>query len=186
MSTPLPTPPDWAGLAAAELDRLNGKPHTGKMRATVLALVDVRLAGLPEERVWDRSLYPDACSRTIYQQKWKHQPLFASVLTNVEALARNYQDTRTLRALQSAAERLALASPVAVGRLIALMQDPESAIVLRAALGILDRAGVETAQKASSEISGKGGDAFEIVVRYEDEAGDFAAAPVALAGTGDA
>lgn len=168
MTTPTATPPDWITVAAAELDRLNGKPHTGKMRATVLALVDVRLAGLPEERVWDRSLYPDVCSRTIYQQKWKHQPLFASVLTNVEALARNYQDTRTLRALQSAAERLALASPVAVGRLIALMQDPESGIVLRAALGILDRAGVETAQKGSNEQSGAVNLVVEYVNRRED------------------
>lgn len=147
--------PDWAATAAAELDRLNGQPHAGKMRATVLALVDTRLAGEPEERVWDRALYPNACSRSVYQKKWKFNPLFASVLANVEALARNFQDTRTLRALNSAAERLALAAPVAVGRLIALMQDPESAIVLRAALGILDRAGVETAQKGSTNLSGE-------------------------------
>ena len=178
--------PDWAGLAAAELERLDGNAHSGKQRATVLALVTARIAGQPEASIWDRATHPDVCSKTVYQNKWKKQPLFADVLTNVERLARTYQDTRTLRALQSAAERLALAAPVAVGRLIALMQGSEDAIVLRAALGILDRAGVETAQKGSNEITGKGGDAFEIVVRYEDEVGDFAAAPVALAGTGDA
>lgn len=169
---PSTAPPDWATTAAAELDRLSDQQHAGKMRATILALVDTRLAGEPEERVWEKALYPNACSRSVYQKKWKINPLFASVLTNVEALARNFQDTRTLRALNSAAERLALAAPVAVGRLIALMQDPESAIVLRAALGILDRAGVETAQKGTTEMQGKDGGAVNLVVEYVNKRAD--------------
>lgn len=166
--SPNPAPPDWATTAAAELDRLSDQQHAGKMRATILALVDTRLAGEPEERCWDKALYPNACSRSVYHKKWKINPLFASVLTNVESLARNYQDTRTLRALNSAAERLALAAPVAVGRLIALMQDPESAIVLRAALGILDRAGVETAQKGTTEMQGKDGSPLTIKLQWGD------------------
>lgn len=140
------TAPDWLPAALAELDRFS-EPHLSKKRATVLALVDARLAGRPEESVWNRAEYPDVCSREIFQGKWKKDPTFSSVLANVDALARGWKDGAKLRAINTAAERLALASPVAVGRVVALMSSQDEAIVLRAALGILDRAGVETAQK---------------------------------------
>ena len=62
------------------------------------------------------------------------------------------------------AKRLALASPVAVGKLITLLNSPDENIVYRAATGILDRAGVETAVKASTEVSGPDGDALRVIV----------------------
>lgn len=136
---------DWIGVAAAALDRFDGL-HARKKRDTVIALVDARLAGRSEESVWDR---PETCSRAIYHGKWKHDLLFAAVLDEVSRIAQTWHDTRALRALQSAAERMALASPVAAARLITLMNNDEAAIVLRAATAILDRAGMETAQKGN-------------------------------------
>ena len=176
--------PDWLIAAGAQLDRLD-QPHREKKRATVLALVDARLAGRSEETVWEPRR-PDTCSRAIYHAKWRNDPVFAEVLEQVTTLARGWQDGRALRALRQAAERMALAAPIAVGVAVAELKADDPAIRLRAAFGILDRAGMETATKASAEVSGKGGEAFEIVVRYEDEAGDFAAQTVTLAGASDA
>jgi hypothetical protein len=143
----------WVEVAAAALDRLDGQ-HKRKKRDTVIALVDARLAGRSEETVWD---LPQACSRTIYHTKWKHDTVFASVLADVSAIADRWHDTRSLRALQSAAERMALASPVAAARLIALMNNDEAGIVLRAATAILDRAGMETASKGRIGLTGADG-----------------------------
>lgn len=138
---------DWADVAADELDRFQGD-HVNKKRSTVIALVDARMAGKPEETVWN---LPATCSRNTWHTKWKHDPLFQDVLANVERLARRWTDTRTIRALQEAAEKLMLASPAAAGKAIALMLSTDDAVALRAAFGVLDRAGVETAPKQHQE-----------------------------------
>lgn len=139
---------EWISAAATQLERLGGDRHYGKMRGTIIAIVGARLAGESEETVWEPRR-PDTCSRTIYQRKWKKQPLFADVLKQVEGLAREYQDGRSLRAKQQAAERLALAAPIAVATAIREMQSEDPAVRLRAAFGILDRAGIETAPKGT-------------------------------------
>lgn len=149
---------NWVEAAAAALDRLEN-PHRSKKRATVIALVDARIAGRSEETVWDR---PDTCSRNIYHSKWKHEGTFAEVLAEVSSIAQRWQDTRSLRALQSAAERMALAAPVAAGKLVQLMNSDEAAIVLRAATAILDRAGMETASKGRTEVTGVDGGAIQV------------------------
>lgn len=140
----------WEQAAAAALARL-AEPHLAKKKATVIALVDARLTGVSEETVWRR---PDTCSRTIYHNKWKKEPVFASVLADVTKLAQEWRDGRATRALAEAAERLALASPLAVGKLIQKLNSQDEKIVLRAALGILDRAGMETAAKAQVGLGG--------------------------------
>lgn len=161
---------EWETLAASELDRLTN-PHAAKKRATVIALVDARIAGRPEETVWT---LPETCSRTVYHTKWKRDPVFAEVLEQVTAAARQWRDGTALRALAQAAERLALASPVAVARAIALLQSSDEQVVLRAAFGILDRAGVETAVKSRTELTGADGGPQEtrIEIVYADP--DFA------------
>ena len=133
----------WIVEARSELDRIEGQ-HAHKKRNTVIALVDARLAGASEESVFKR---PETCSRNTYHSKWKHDPTFGSVLERVERLARTWTDTRALRSLQDAAERMALASPAAVGVAIRLMSSQNEPVALRSAFGILDRAGVETAVK---------------------------------------
>lgn len=154
---------DWESQAAAELDRLIN-PHAAKKRATVIALVDARIAGRPEETVW---ALPDTCSRTVYQTKWKRDPVFSEVLERVTAAARTWRDGQGLRALAQAAERLALASPVAVARAIALLQSEDDRVVLSAAFGILDRAGVETAVKMKQDVAGRM--EIEYVNNWRDE-----------------
>ena len=155
---------EWEAIAAAELARLT-PPHDTKKRATIIALVDARLAGTSQDLIFDR---PECCSRAVYHGKWKKDPVFADVLKNVAELAINWKSEEDVCALREAARRLYLASPVAVSRMIdiittgqiefkdrngyvvrtAFAQMPE---VVRAAFGILDRAGVETAVKLKQE-----------------------------------
>lgn len=139
---------DWAEAVANELDRLRGLQHEHKRRNTILALVDARLAGRSEETVWGR---PETCNRSTWHNKWKHDGIMVDVLGNVERSARRWTDTRAARALASAAEKLALASPEAVVVAIQRMTSGDENVALRAAFGILDRAGVETAPKQAQE-----------------------------------
>ena len=108
---------EWLAEAAGLLDALE-PPHKEKKKATIIALVDARLAGRAVESVWE-----------------------------VTRLATGWEDGQSLRLLKKAAERLALASPAAVARVIEKLGSADEAIVLRAAFGILDRAGVDTAVK---------------------------------------
>lgn len=139
----------WLAAADYELARLVTLEHYHKRRNTVVALVDARLAGRPEEDVWRRS---DTCSRNTYHSKWKRQPLFVEVLASVEQIARTWTDSEELQALRSASRRLALASPAAASKAVEQLDDPDANVVLRAAFGILDRAGKETASKSSVEV----------------------------------
>lgn len=133
----------WKDLAQDELSRITGLHHQRK-RLTILALVEARLAGRAEESVWS---LPETCSRNTYHSKWKHDATFAAVLNNVTAMAISWQSGRRLTALQEAAEKLALAAPLAVIKLVALLEAPDAKTQRMAAVNILDRAGMETAQK---------------------------------------
>lgn len=140
---------DWMEAVGDALDGLSG-PHLQKKRNTILGLVDARLSGIPEERVFER---PDTCSRTIWHTKWKHNPDIAGRLERIYQAALRWQNERGLRALMQAQERLALASPIAVEKLIERLATSEDEnVTIRAAIAILDRAGVQTALKSSSEI----------------------------------
>jgi len=136
-------------IIAQQLDRLN--EYAGhdwrRMKTTIIALVDARLANETEESVWTR---PGTCNRKTYHTKWKKDPLFADVLAACTKAAHAHQDQRAARALATASERLALAAPAGVNRLISLLGSEDEAIILRAAVAILDRAGLETAPKSSA------------------------------------
>lgn len=138
---------EWLAEAQEALARLDGTAWAEKKKATIIALVDARLAGRPEESIWNR---PEVCARNTYHSKWKRDPLFAEVLAEVDRLAKAHRDGRALRALQQAAERLALASPVAVGKLVERLNSTDENIILRAAVAILDRADFSTAAKSSA------------------------------------
>ena len=136
---------EWVDVVQAAFGGLK-PPNVDKKKATIIALVDARLAGRPEESVWKQ---PGVCNRGTYHLKWKKQPDFADCLAEVTRVATTWRDSRALRALQEAAERLALAAPIAVAKATALLGSDDEQIRLRAAFGILDRAGVETASKGS-------------------------------------
>lgn len=142
---------EWVKAVEEAFDDLT-PPHLEKKKATIIALVDARLAGKPEESVWK---LPEVCNRGTYHLRWKHDPAFAACLEAVTRLARQWKDGRTVRALQEAAERLALAAPVAVGKVLGLLTSEDENVRLRAALAILDRAGVETATKAETHVEGQ-------------------------------
>ncbi len=140
----------WKKKAVAELARLNDERWADKMKTTIVALVDAHLAGISEETVWGR---PETCSRTVYHQKWKKQPLFAEVLAEVNGLARDWKDNESVYALEDAARALKLATPDAVKRLVAIMAQADDLTNSRlAAVAVLDRAGLETAAKSSSSV----------------------------------
>lgn len=162
----------WIAAANGELARLAGERHYHKMRNTILALVDARLAGRSEETVFGRA---DTCSRNTYHARWKRRALFAEVLASVEVIAREWRDTMELRALREAARLMALASPVAAGKAITQLSSGDGNLVLRAAFGILDRAGKETASKSSVSVDMVTADdlaeAREVARRYREERG---------------
>lgn len=135
---------EWLAEAAHVFDGLS-KQSREKKRATIIALVEARLAGRPEYTVWE---LPDTCVDTTYQY-WKSQPDFAYALGEAMRLALAWRDKEAMRALKKAAERLAMAAPVAVARVIERLGSQNEAIILRAAFGILDRAGVDTAVKGA-------------------------------------
>ena len=144
------TPQEWAAVPAIvdQLARLDDLRHGQAMKATILALVDARIAGRSEETIWS---LPETCNRATYHTKWKKRPVFADVLKAVTAAARHYKDTEAARAVAKAAERLALASPVAAARLAGLLQSDDETVVRLAAVSILDRAGLETASKTQQQ-----------------------------------
>lgn len=148
----------WIEAAATCMGRLQ-EPHLAKKRATIIALVDARLSGAPEESVWGR---PETCSRTVYHTKWKRDATFAGVLAEVTKLAQGWEDQRVTLALAGAAKALALASPQAVGSLVAKLTSVDETVVVRAAIAILDRAGMETAVKAQHELGGKANQPVEV------------------------
>lgn len=152
MSAPLDDTWQTADAIRTQLARLDADPsHADKKKATILAIVGARLEFRSEESVWDD---PRVCNRATYHSRWKKQPLFADVLKQVTQAAKAHRDSRAARSLAQAGERLALAANPAVGRLVQLLTSDDEGIILRAAVAILDRAGLETAQKATAATAG--------------------------------
>lgn len=152
MSAPADDTWTTADAIRAQLARLDDDgQHADKKKATILALVAARLEFRSEESVWSD---PKVCNRATYHTHWKKQPLFADVLRQVTQAAKAHRDSRAARSLAQAGERLALAANPAVGRLVSLLTSDDESIILRAAIAILDRAGLETAQKATTGSAG--------------------------------
>jgi hypothetical protein len=134
---------DWTQHAAEILNDLDGQ-HAEKKRATILALVTARLEQRTEESVWSD---PNVCSRKTYHTNWKKDQKFSAALADVTRFAQGWKNQKSARALRDAADRLAMLAGPAVTVLGRTLTSEDEAIALRAALAILDRAGIETAQK---------------------------------------
>lgn len=137
---------DWTEHAAAILGALE-PPHAAKKRATIIALVNARLEGKTEESVWKD---PSVCNRATYHNKWKKDRQFAEALRTVTEFAQGWKNQRSARALKEAADRLAMLAGPAVTVLGRSLTSSDEAIALRAAFGVLDRAGIETANKTET------------------------------------
>lgn len=147
-----PGAPEWS--AATEildaLDRLQA-PHKQKKITTILALVDARLAGRSEESVWKE---PGTVARTNYHAKWKKDALFADVLATVHRAALRQQNKRATDTILRAQHILMISSASAATTLVKAMTSTDEQIVIRAALAVLDRAGLETATKTETHAVG--------------------------------
>lgn len=137
----------WSAAIADELEKLNGTPDDPsyrasvivKKRATIIALIDARLAGRSEESVW---LRPDTCNRKIYHTKWKKDPLFAEVLERATAIAHRWKDEEGLRAMERAQKLLQLATPHAAATVVDQLKSADERVAQSAAFGILKGTGV--------------------------------------------
>lgn len=143
----------WLSVAQEELDKLRAA-HAGhrdlqKMVTTIIAIVDARLAGESETSVFKRK---DTCNQTTYYRKWKADEAFAACLTNLTELARKWKDEKALRAVNKAAETIAILSQPAAFKLGQLLKSADESIRARVALGIIDRAGATAAGREAREV----------------------------------
>lgn len=143
--------PWWLEMAIGELDRIQ-PPERNKKRFTVTRLIDARIAGESDASVFRQ---PGTVSRDTWYKKWSKDPIIASALETIEALVRPARDRAALAAMAGAAATMQLSSPAAVARAVELMQSKDDAVALKAAFGILDRAGMETAIKSSTALEGE-------------------------------
>lgn len=143
--------PWWLEMALSELDRIQGSERN-KKRYTVTRLIDARLAGESDASVFRQA---GTVSRDTWYKKWAKDPVIASALENIEMLVRPARDRAALAAMAGAAATMQLSSPSAVIRAVELMQSKDDAVALKAAFGLLDRAGMETAIKSSTALEGE-------------------------------
>lgn len=138
---------EWIEEAADLLGRITGRAAP-KKRATIVALVEARINNRPDATAFDRA---DTGHMITYHRQWKHEPVFRDVLAEVERLALHWRNLQQARYLAATAEKLAQLAPAAADVLAEAMKSPDFAIALRAAFGVLDRAGVATAVKQKHE-----------------------------------
>lgn len=155
--TALPALPDWMTWEVEEVLGKVRPPHVARKLRTVIELAQAQALDQPLAPVFGR---PETCSSTTWYGRyaggekrpgWREDPQIAEALRVCTERARRWENTRMARALAEAAERLAMASPAAVAVAIRAMGASDDNVKLRAAFGILDRAGVETAPKQQQE-----------------------------------
>lgn len=143
--------PWWLEMALDELSKIRGT-EKDKKRLTVIALIDARIGGESDASVFRKA---GTVSRDTWYKKWSKDPLITHVLETIENMVRPARDRAALAAMAGAAGTMQLSSPAAVARVIELMESKDDAVALKAAFGLLDRAGMETAVKSSTSIEGE-------------------------------
>lgn len=159
----------------AQLSRLPLSQAGITKRNTIIALIDARIAGRSEESVWSR---PDTCHRSTYHGKhagrgWKNDPLFADVLAQCWQIAAGHRERQKINAIALAADRLAMLAPAAVDRLAALLATTDENVAIKAIKETLDRAGMETASKSTTAVTGQSLEQWQ--AQAEDRRADAAA-----------
>lgn len=142
---------EWVEDVADALGRITG-PNAQRKRDTIVALVAARL-----EKRSDNWAFKNATPghKTTYHKTWKHDPEFAEVLAEVERLAVHWKSQIEARAMAEAASRLAMLAPVAVTVTAKALRSSDLNIALKAAFGIMDRAGL--GGKVTHEVTGPEG-----------------------------
>ncbi len=143
--------PEWIDDVAEQLDRIKGL-HAQRKRDTIVALVTARLEKRSDNWAFKQG---NTANRTTYHRSWKFDPEFADVLAEVERLAIHWRNQVEARALAEAASRLSMLAPVSVTVAAKALRSQDLNIALKAAFGIMDRAGLGV--KAQVEHTGPEG-----------------------------
>lgn len=138
---------EWIEEAADLLGRIKGRAAQ-KKRETIIALVDARINNRHDATAFEKA---GTGHQITYHRLWKHDPVFRDVLAEVERLASHWHNLQQARQLAVTAEKLAQLAPTAADVLAEAMRSPDMTIALKAALAVLDRAGVATAVKQRHE-----------------------------------
>lgn len=144
---------EWVEDVAEQLDRIKGHGAQRK-RDTIIALVDARLNQRTDATAFRQV---GTAHKITYHKSWKHDPTFVEVLAEVERLATHWRNMRQARHLAEAGDRLAQLTPSAVTVLAKAMKSDDLNVALKAAFGVLDRAGMQTAAKQQHEHTGPEG-----------------------------
>jgi len=134
---------EWVEDVTEQLERIRGR-DAQKKRDTIIALVDARLNQRTDATAFRQI---GTGHKITYHRSWKLDPLFAEVLSEVERLAIHWRSMQQAKYLQDTADRLAQLAPAAATVLAKAMKSEDLNIALKAAFGVLDRAGVATATK---------------------------------------
>lgn len=134
-------PNDWSRDALVSLKKIVGKRKEYK-RALILKVVRSRLSGIFLTKSLTSVEYEDY----FY---FRSDPLFVTVLNEVSQLATVTSDQFALDAITRTQRLLAVKSTKALETAVAVLASEDERVRLQAAFGLLDRAGVATAQKQS-------------------------------------
>jgi len=177
--------PDWISYEVHEaLAAIKGE-HVAKKETTILRLAHAVANKQPQASVWE---HPDTCTSNVWHGRggrpgWKHNPVIANAYRIAEARARWWKRVKMGQALEDASDDLVDLAPDAVRQLANVIRRGEMEFaragdvvvkqasvgeVIKASVDVLDRAGVETAQKGSNEQSGAVNLVVEYVNRRED------------------
>lgn len=138
---------EWIEEAAELLQQITGRAAQ-KKRATIIALVEARINNRPDATAFEKT---GTGHMITYHQRWKTDPTFSRVLAEVERLALHWHSLQQAKHLAATAEKLAQLAPVAADVLAEAMKSPDMVVALKAAFGVLDRAGIVTAVKQRHE-----------------------------------
>lgn len=115
---------------------------------TIIALAGARYKGETYASVWER---PDTCNINTYYQKWKRDPLFASVLDRVMDVIGSHSLREEVTSLAKARRMIVEAAPAAAEKHIELVKHPNPFVALQASGRILSM--VEKSEDQGPRIS---------------------------------
>lgn len=135
---------EWGALQALSFRGRNAD----KKRRAVIAYANGFLAG---QSITETFTADDApCNRETFH-RWKAKDAqFAQAIEQIQAEVQAVTDKEAIESIRRAASKLALIADEAVDRMHDLLYSSDQNVALKAAIAILDRAGLETAAKTSS------------------------------------
>ena len=148
LDEPILPPDDWVLEAREILRELQGR-HSEARRITILELVRARLEGRGVSSVFE---LPGTVPIEQYYGRDRSDPIFQQVYQKVLDLAITSRESASASNLQKAVFALSVNTTLAVQTILRVMISGDDRTRLQAAIAVLDRAGLGTAQKGTLEI----------------------------------